>query len=227
MAGITIGYAVKVRSTQSGPLVEPSAQLQAYEDWRDQYAADQPTGQIPFPGSAPDAWDTVVLAGIALPGIATVAGFMEQRVHKKQSPKKHGQTVTFLGWAAAPVDVKLQVWTPDQWDALLVVMKKILVPLPKKGIPPPVSIAHPSLTSLGISSVYVMKVGAPRPMKGIVQVELKCEQFLPDELRAAGSGTNKKTWDLTDQGPGALNHPAGAAAPTNPKPSTKAGLKGP
>jgi hypothetical protein len=230
MASIQLGYAVQVKeSGAGGVLVEPAPQLDAYEDFRDQYAADQPTGSIPFWGSAPDAWDTVVLGGVALPGIATPSGWLEQRLFKKRSPKKHGQTVVFNGWGAAQVEVRLEIWTPDQWEAFVGVVKRIVIPPPKKGVPPPLSISHPAVAVLGVTAVHVEKIYMPKMIRpGVMQIDLKCEQFLPDELRPAAGGTNKQTFDITTLGPGALNRPAGGAAPTtNPKPSTKANLAGP
>lgn len=52
---------------------------------------------VPYWGTQPDAYDTVVIAGLPLPGLCSVKGEgFEMRHEKKRPPGKHGATVKFI-----------------------------------------------------------------------------------------------------------------------------------
>ncbi len=174
---------------------------------------------VPFWGEAPDAYDTVVLAGVALPGIATVKGHIEQRVKRKTLKGSHGQTFTFQGWGAAEIAISLALWTKEHWTSFDDLVSRILYPPLKRGAPAPLSVSHPFLTVLRVRTLYVLKIFAPEEKrKHLYEVKLACAQFLPDELRASSVSTNTQVYNLLDHGPGALAAPN----PIPPKPGASA-----
>lgn len=62
----------------------------------------------------PELWDTVYLAGSALPGIATVTGSHGRKLDVKSAPGSNGARIVDKGYQPAKVEIALRMWTKEQ-----------------------------------------------------------------------------------------------------------------
>lgn len=72
------------------------------------------SGQLPFWGDNPKAWDTVFIGGRKVPGICRVQGKVARRHERKKISGKHGATFAFTGEDPTEISIKVQVWTQEQ-----------------------------------------------------------------------------------------------------------------
>lgn len=146
---------------------------------------------VPFWADSPDSWDTVVIAGRALPGICVMSGKVVRRVDRKNSTGTNGETVTYVGDDVAEFEITVRMWTeahlttfakllsflrdlksPDDANGLGQLVtgatSKVTVKLnEKRGYSKfpmaPVQIEHPTLTLYRIRAAHVLEYGFPKP----------------------------------------------------------------
>jgi hypothetical protein len=123
---------------------------------------------IPFWTDDPESWDTVVLGGATLPGIAEVHFDKSRDVDKKKSKGNDGITLTDNGADAAEGEITLTIWTAEQWRDWQRIKPK-LDPQKAGGIKSPLTIIHPMAASAGVDTVYVEKLSETHPRKGGAQ----------------------------------------------------------
>jgi hypothetical protein len=124
-------------------------------------------------------WDRFVVAGRALPGVATVKSSREVAIDERNSVGNDGATLTHTGNRSGKVDVRLRLWTQKQWDEW---EKRVPELLAKSGKtrPSPVTVYHPTLAVLGIKSLICTKVdGGHAQPGGLCEIELNFVEFLP------------------------------------------------
>ncbi len=144
-------------------------------------------------------WDTVFVAGQPLPGVARVGGKgVEHQVDVKKSPGRDGATFTDLGRDLSRFTITLVLQSQVDWDGFES-MRSSLQPLSKTGRLQALSVAHPAINALGVTSLYFTRIGVPHPgsVIGTFEVELETIEFRPPK-KTAGSGTPKKdvkNWD--------------------------------
>lgn len=188
-------------------------------------AGDQPIGRL-------SAWDTVFVAGVALPGLARVSGKgVEHTIDVKKSPGKDGATFTDLGRELAHFSIVLVLQSQEEWDAFET-SRSTLQPLNATGKLQALSVAHPVINVLGVRSLYFTRIGVPHPgsVIGTYEVELETLEYKPPKA-TAGSGTptkDVKRWEGSGNGyppkqtsaankPSKVNTgPAGSAKKTPP-----------
>ncbi len=127
-----------------------------------------------------DAWDRFGVAGLVLPGIATVTGELGQKIDRKDAPGKDGGTITTLGYESAKFQVQLKIWTQKHLDDWYVILQKIQ-PVPGKKLPPAVQIRHQALAVHGIHKAIVAKIALLKPgaVRGTYETTIFFEQWLP------------------------------------------------
>lgn len=145
---------------------------------------------IPYWYDQPDAWDTCVLGGNALPGIAKVKLSKGKKLDVKQSPGTHGATITDQGYKPASVTVSLQFWTSDHWNSVQAILPT-LEPPPGKSNATPFDIMHPVAAIRNVKSVLIEDIDGPEETstRGLYQIVFKCVQFFPSSTNM-GSATN-------------------------------------
>lgn len=176
-----------------------------------------PAAGVPFWGDSPESWDTVTIAGRSLPGICTVTGKAGRRVDRRQTPGKHGTTVTYLGDAPAEFTITLKLWTAEhlaEYQALLEFLRSVdgpmraaagALPLKNLGKLPrsPVDIIHPTLSLLRIRAAHVIEYDFPRAAGDVYEASIKC---IEHGTSNSGVGTPKGAVDssILSRGPGAI-----------------------
>jgi hypothetical protein len=178
------------------------------------------------------AWDTLVVAGVPLPGAARISsGGRQYETDKKKVVGADGQTLTGLGHVPAQLDIALTIWTGRQFQAMSALIPTLL-PLPGKGTPQPLAVYHPSLVELGIRSLYFTFIGVLIHMgKGKFERHLRATEFLPTKpanvtATPTASQTANPNGFAVPTRPSVLPVPSAQQAAANP-PSTDLSVVGP
>jgi len=69
---------------------------------------------VPFWDEAPEAWDTLSLGGLTLPGVATVSGQAGRKMDTRSRPGADGARVRDRGYEPARLQIQIKTWTKDQ-----------------------------------------------------------------------------------------------------------------
>ena len=104
-SGIQIGFGTAIIETVSTPRRSPARRAIA-------------AGFNPFWEDSPAQWDTVVLQGVNLPGIATVDGMLGRKLDVLSPPGSDGATIRDKGYEPAKIVITLRLWAREQFDAL-------------------------------------------------------------------------------------------------------------
>jgi hypothetical protein len=132
----------------------------------------------PFWDDDPDSWDTAVLGGVTLPGLARIDGLeLGSKWDVKEAPGSDGATETYQGYTPSPFQLVLRIWLPEQWSAFLPLAKQFR-PRPGKETPKPVDVVHPDLAVWGISKVIIRKI-KPKKTDGIYEVSFDLLEYFP------------------------------------------------
>lgn len=159
------------------------------------------SSSVPFWGDSPESWNTVIIGGIRIPGIASISGkAFEVRADKKSIPGEHGEKMTTLGREPCDPEITLKLWTPQQLKDFLTIVK-LFLPKSHRQLPPPVDVIHPALAIFKVRSLRIMSCTFPEEKeKDVFELKLKCREFV------RGTGTKPKTdkASIEKEGPGAV-----------------------
>lgn len=108
---------------------------------------------------SPDAWDSVTLGGLLLPGVCQVRVKPNRRIDKKQASGSKGAAIVDKGPGLAKVDIRW-CFTASEWDAVQVAAAAIF---PYKNTPQPLDIIHPITVLWGIKSIFIEDIEADDP----------------------------------------------------------------
>ncbi len=137
------------------------------------------------------AWDKVILGGFTLPGVARVEDAKAARaLDSKRAKGRSGASLVDEGYTPAEFAVVLTVYEAAHLRELEQILPKIR---PARGSKPEaLSIAHPALDLLGISSCYVKQVGQLEDKgRGIMELRLGLIEFAPLSGSGGGTGAGK------------------------------------
>lgn len=144
-------------------------------------------------------WDTVVMGGEVLPGIATVTGLVSRKLDVKQSAGSSGATLTDLGLEPARFEVMVTLWTSEHlrdWENVLPYV------FPSYGkTPRAVDVIHPALTLAGIRRAYVESTGVLQQGQtpGTWECRISCVEWRPTTPVGVHTPTSSKSkGKLTD-----------------------------
>lgn len=138
----------------------------------------------------PGVWDTLVLEGIEIAGLATVEIHREMKKDKKASKASSGAEIVFSGVEQAKVGIKIRFWTRDQYDAIVANLLPMVEPDPTKKAPSVLSINHPVSTARKVAAIIVEKVSGPSKLgDGTWEVNLEALEQRPPKPSPAGTFT--------------------------------------
>jgi hypothetical protein len=115
---------------------------------------------VPFWRDQPRIYDRVVIAGYELPGICSVDAEHRRKLDKKNAKGEDGATITDDGEDQAPVEVRVELYTLEDWNRFQQVVPHINPKGPGKRVG--VSIDYPTLALFGITTIYVEAVSVPK-----------------------------------------------------------------
>lgn len=169
----------------------------------------------------PDGWDRCAMANQVLPGLAHIThGGVKIKIDHKNKSGADGANPTCHGLEPQPIGLEVVTFDDDQREALAAIVQPLVPTLGRKQLP--VSIDHPSLRVLGITSVLI--VGAsPLINMGKQRTKMTFDllHWLPTTKKVATNTAKGAPVRKVDN-----VGPAGAAA-SNPAPTTQAGFCGP
>lgn len=200
------------------------------------------TGGVPFWGDDPTSWDTVILAGVKLPGISKVRGRCRRGHERKRIAGKHGATFTFTGDEPMEFDISLKLWTAEHLQTFATVARQLKSLKPMVTTETNVATNEPTSSSAGskgeelyslvttkktttIKRVRANPVSIIHPalaIYGVSQVFV-VEFGLPEESGSEGSGVFTVSLHCVEYMPGSVRENGGTNTPTTPlnlKPSS-------
>lgn len=131
----------------------------------------------PFWEDVPDAWDTITIAGSAMPGLALVTGSgIGRQIDVKRSPGRDGARLRDRGYENAEFEIEIRVWEAGQLEDLQRRLEE-LHPKRRGGTRNPLDVAHPALAILGVTSMYVKRIGMPVIKGGVLSITLSCVEW--------------------------------------------------
>ncbi len=129
----------------------------------------------------PEAWNTVYLGQVQLPGIATVGEIpCGPRLDAQKKRKTEGQKLKDFGAEPAKFDITLFI-NGALWYHWLTILPKIHSAQPSNPRQP-LQIIHPLPNSMGVHTVYVRKVkpGPPSAARGMI-IKIEVEQWFAEQ----------------------------------------------
>jgi hypothetical protein len=144
----------------------------------------------PYWDNATDAWDQITIAGTTLPGHALVTGDgIGRKIDVKSGPGRDGAKIRDRGYEPARFDIECIVWTEEQFNELLPIIEQ-LQPKRRGGERNPVDVSHPSLSILGIRSMYIEKVGLPQVKGAKLHIPLKAIEWVTQPRQRPGGAND-------------------------------------
>lgn len=162
--------------------------------------------QYVSPIAYPQWWDVVVIAGVTSPGLAIVGEW--KRTHTwdvKKGKGTLGASLVFTQKPPAEGPIEFQLWDDGtgstghnhfaEWDAFIQLLKYD----PTKKTAAAVSIWHPSLDFIDVSSVVTTKIGNPiHKGEGLYSITI---DFIEDYPVPAKNATGTVSTTKTTAGP--------------------------
>jgi hypothetical protein len=125
-------------------------------------------------------WDTLTIDGEAVPGICAVSGTLKFDVEVKKAKGKDKASTTDNGIAPTEFEVRIQLWTQEQWADYVRVASRLL-PRTPGGARTPVRVDHPGLRICGIGKAVVREFEIPQPPEAgkIFETRIKFIEWVP------------------------------------------------
>jgi hypothetical protein len=143
---------------------------------------------LPYWDDDPEAWDTLILGKVTMPGVWEVEdGDVKRMLEIKKAPGRDGATVKDQGYENGTFRIMGQICGAEmfaQLQAALVTLKATT----KGKVRPPVEIRHPQLLLLGITQVNIVKIDVLRRDNGIGTQTITVLEYIPKPKNA---GTKK------------------------------------
>ncbi len=137
--------------------------------------------------AAPDTWDTLVIGDDAYPGEATVEISKKYNFEKKKAAGKSGEDKTFKGVETAKLKIKIRVWTDEDYQMLVGMIKKI-DPVAGKKKPEIFQVSHATCTARNISYLVVVEVKGPTHDRKYTYFEIEADEEQAPTNKNVGIG---------------------------------------
>jgi hypothetical protein len=154
---------------------------------------------------ASNPWDTVTLGGKQLPGLCEVRGLPRLQLDRQKVNGQDGATLIERGYLPGPIEIKVTIWTPEQWEVMQDVIsaiwrkpgkiattqKKVSQSQIKKEAKvaeqAALDIDYPGAAMLRIKSVVVDGLSMPEPGSGeqVRVISIKCVEYVPTQPTVA------------------------------------------
>ena len=141
-----------------------------------------------------NAWDSLNLGGEDWPGVCEISGAgVSRKIDIKKQAGTDGSTMTDEGYQPARLTISITIHNWDQWDRMQELMPTVH-PRKKGGTRTPLSIAHPQANFLGITQIYIDKIGIPKKPSagdGLLTLSMSAVEWVPSPKPVkTGAGTS-------------------------------------
>jgi hypothetical protein len=179
---------------------------------------------IPFWGDSPESWDTVVIAGMWLPGTCSIKGGVKRKHDRKGVAGNNGSTVTYLGDDEAEFRIMVRMWTDEHLSRFSAIIDALKSAGAVRGASsattasssrqagrqdssrfPTVGVVvdHPALALYGIRKVHILGYTFPEAVGGegvgIMEASIQCLEFLQGGPAKGKVGTPIATLDIASR----------------------------
>jgi hypothetical protein len=148
----------------------------------------------------PESWNTVVLAGIKVPGLAKVVGNVSRKLDVKNAKGVDGATVTDDGADPSKIEITILLRSRAEWASFQQLIP-LLNPNVKKGTAAAIDVSYPSLSLYGIRQMYVEEMSTP--VDGSVsqtkEVTIRGMGWLPPPAKPKSSKSATPDTSASDQ----------------------------
>lgn len=142
----------------------------------------------------PTGWDRCVLAGQVLPGHSSILkGGLKLKKDPKDKAGTDGTHPTYHGLSPQPLEIENVTYSNEDREALASILLDLL-PQPGKT-PRPVSIDHPSLRILSISTVQLIGSSPIMPVPdkpGATKIKIEFDQWSPPKTEKSATTTPRR-----------------------------------
>ena len=152
-----------------------------------------------------DAWDILVLGEDEWPGVWEISGAgVSRKIDIKKQAGTDGSTMTDEGYQPAQLTITGTIWTKDQWSELQRLIPKIH-PRKPGGSRTPMEIYHPQSSLLGITQIYINKIGIPKKPSsgnGLLELSMSAVEWVPSPKpvkTGAGTGAAPTAAEAADE----------------------------
>jgi hypothetical protein len=129
-------------------------------------------GGLAFFDDVDGSWDRMQIGPRVMPGVwEVVSGECARQVDHKKTKGKDGARIKDLGVLPGRFQLKGRMCTEADWDVLQDVIPEIN-PKKKGGLRNPVTIFHPAVALLGITTIYVERIRPPEVSHGILTITM-------------------------------------------------------
>jgi hypothetical protein len=152
---------------------------------------------LPFPrasGATARMWDTVTFSGHdfrdeEFPGKVTVRATVGRRVDVRNARGRDGANLTDQGVEPTTVSLSFLAWKAEHFASLQGLIPR-LAARQRLRDREPIDVYHPALAALGLTRVYVTKVGSIEAgsQSGTWQMEVECVEYFPPPKRRVTKG---------------------------------------
>lgn len=152
------------RPTSTGGLAPPKKSAATTGGGTPAFGSETPDpgAGVPFWDDDPDAWDTLTIGGVTVPGICNVSVNKRRDLDVKKANGSDGVTTTDTGYGGAKVKITWKLWTADQWRDRRRVLR-LIDPAPGKLKDSAVAwtVGHPVFADRGISAIQIDSIDGP------------------------------------------------------------------
>ncbi len=124
------------------------------------------------------AWNHIMIGGVVFPGLAKVTATTGRKIDVKPVRGRDGARIKDSGYENAQISVEIRVNTKADFDALQPRIDAIH-PRQTGTARNPVDVSHPSLSMVGISSAYVVKIHAPEIANDTLTIKIEMLEWTP------------------------------------------------
>ena len=146
----------------------------------------------------PLAWDTLILNDEIWPGVCEISGAgCARKIDVKKAKDADGATIKDEGYDLARLSITLTIYSEGDWVELQRLLPSVH-PRRKGGVREPIGITNPQINLLGVSQIYIDKIGIPKKPTsgdGLCEIEFSAIEWVPDPppvKGGAGTGTEAR-----------------------------------
>lgn len=139
-----------------------------------------------------DAWNTVRLGSVQLPGLCSVKVKKGRHLDTKKAKGQDGYKSTDNGATEGEVDIELTIATREQWKEWQRI-RPLIDPNRPGATRNPLEIRHPEAADRGVQNVYVVDIeGSPPSARSGKKYRIKCKEWFPSAKTSKGAGKDAK-----------------------------------
>lgn len=122
-------------------------------------------------------WDRLQLGTFVMPGVWEITGGeCARQVDHKKTKDKDGARIKDLGLLPPRFTARGRMVSAEDWESLQQILPDIN-PRKKGGPKYPLSIFHPAVAVLGVSTIYVERIRPPEIHDGILEISIDMIEF--------------------------------------------------